>query len=220
MDFNQPLLYSKPYSAKKTETKAAYYDMIVFSPVRWNFIYQRPQHIVSRMAKKRNILFVELPIDFDANEKGEVNLIMINDQITLMQPKVAHVDELKEIIHTYVTNDIVPIGMFFSPMFSSFLEVFTFDKVVYDCVNDTVKSSTRSFEMQEREGHLIAEADLILTNETMIYDSKYQDHPNVHCLPNLNELYNGKLLPTAILDRTAERMEVLIRSCRNYGVLI
>jgi hypothetical protein len=220
MDLNQPLLYSKPSSSKKTESKAAYYDMIVFSPVRWNFIYQRPQHIVSRMAKKRNILFVELPIDFDSNEKGEVNLIAINDQITVMQPKVAHIDELRTIIHTYVTNDIVPIGMFFSPMFSSFLEVFTFDKVVYDCVNDTAKSSHRSFEMQEKEGYLIAEADLILTNETMIYDSKYQDHPNVHCLPNLNELYNGKALPTAILDRTAERMEVLIRSCRNYGVLI
>jgi len=219
MDFNQPLLYPKP-SSKKTEIKSSYYDMIVFSPVRWNFIYQRPQHIVSRMAKKRNILFVELPVDFDANEKGNVNLVMINEQITVLQPKVAHIDDLREILHDYVTNEIVPIGLFFSPMFSSFLEVFTFDKVVYDCVNDSLKSSNRSFEMQEREGHLIAEADLILTNETTIYDSKYQDHPNVHCLPNLNEQYNGKPLPTAILDRTAERMEVLIRSCRNYGVLI
>lgn len=219
MDFNQPLLYPKPSSLKKTKTKAAYYDMIVFSPVRWNFIYQRPQHIVSRMAKKRNILFIELPIDFDANEKGEVNLVMINEQITVLQPKVGQLDDLREILHDYVTNEIVPVGLFFSPIFSSFLEAFTFDKVVYDCVNDSLKAN-RSFEMQEREGHLIAEADLILTNETSIYDSKYQNHPNVHCLPNLNEQYNGKPLPTAILDRTAERMEVLIRSCRNYGVLI
>ena len=125
MDFNQPLLYPKP-SSKKTEIKSSYYDMIVFSPVRWNFIYQRPQHIVSRMAKKRNILFVELPVDFDANEKGNVNLVMINEQITVLQPKVAHIDDLREILHDYVTNEIVPIGLFFSPMFSSFLEVFTF----------------------------------------------------------------------------------------------
>ncbi len=221
MDLNQPSLYSKPsYSPKKVEPKAAYYDMIVFSPVRWNFIYQRPQHIVSRLAKKRNILFVELPIDFDPNEKGEINLVMINDQITVMQPKVAHIDDLRDLMHAYVTNDIVPIGLFFSPIFSSFLEVFTFDKVVYDCVTDSGKSSNRSFEMHEKEGHLIAEADLILTNEQTIYDAKYQDHPNVHCLPDLTEHYHGKSMPTAILDRTADRMEVLIRSCRNYGVLI
>ena len=222
MDLNQPSIYSKPtYSPKKVEAKAAYYDMIVFSPVRWNFIYQRPQHIVSRLAKKRNVLFVELPVDFDPNEKGEINLITINDQITVLQPKVAHIDDLREILPLYVTNDIVPIGLFFSPIFSSFLEVFTFDKVVYDCVTDnTIKSANRSFDLHEKEGHLIAEADLILTNEQMIYDSKYQDHPNVHCLPDLTEQYQGKSLPTAILDRTADRMEVLIRSCRNYGVLI
>lgn len=220
MDFNQPLLYSKPNSVKKTKNKAAYYDMIVFSQVRWNFIYQRPQHIVSRMSKKRHVLFVELPIDFDANEQGEVNMVIVSEHITVLQPKVAHIDDLREFIHTYITNDIIPIGLFFSPQFSAFLDALTFDKVVYDCVSNTGKASRPSFEMQEREGHLITESDLILTNETMIYDAKYQDHPNVHCLPNLMELYHGKSLPTAIFDRTAERMDVLIRSCRNYGVLI
>lgn len=221
MDFNQPSIYLKPaFSPKKVKAKAAFYDMIVFSPLRWNFIYQRPQHIVSRMAKKRNVLFVEMPIDFTPKEKGEVNLVSINDQITVLQAKVDTLSDLRDIIASYVQNDIVPIGLFFSPVFSSFLEVFTFDKVVYDCVNEPIRSADRTFEMIERENHLIAEADLILTNEEMIYDSKFQDHPNVHCLPSLDAQYNGKAIPTAILDRTAERMEVLIRSSRNYGVAI
>lgn len=221
MEFNQPSIYLKPsFSPKRVESKAAYYDMIVFSPVRWNFIYQRPQHIVSRMAKNRNVLFVELPIDFNVEDKGQVKLISINDQITVLQAKVTSLNELRDIIASYVSNEFVPVGVFFSPVFSSFLEVFTFDKIVYDCVSDPFRLTDRSFEMTERENHLIAEADLILTNEQMIYDFKYQDHPNVHCLPNIVEQYNGKSLPTAILDRTAERMEILIRACRNYGVVI
>ncbi len=149
-----------------------------------------------------------------------MNLISINDQITVLQAKVSSLNDLRDIIASYVKNEFVPVGLFLSPVYSSFLEVFAFDKVVYDCVSDPIIFTDRSFEMNERESHLIAEADLILTNEQMIYDSKYQDHPNVHCLPNLEEQYNGKPLPTAILDRTAERMEILIRSCRNYGVVI
>jgi len=221
MDFNQPSLYLKPsFSPKKVKAKAAFYDMIVFSPVRWNFIYQRPQHIVSRMAKKRNVLFVEMPIDFNPEDKGQVNLVSINDQITVLQAKVDTLSDLRDIIESYVLNEIVPLGLFLSPAYSSFLEVFTFDKIVYDCVNDPIRFTDHSYEMIERENHLMAEADLILTNEQMIYDSKFQDHPNVHCLPNLEEQYSGKTLPTAILDRTADRMEVLIRSSRNYGVVI
>ncbi|MDB5273121.1 MAG: tuaH [Chitinophagaceae bacterium] len=219
MDFNQPPILSKPSSTRKT-VKAAYYDMIVFSPVRWNFIYQRPQHMVSRMAKKRNVLFVEMPIDFIPEEKNTVDLIAVNQQITVLRPKIEHLDDLAQLLPDYVSNEMVPIGLFYAPVFSPLLDVFTFDKVVYDCVSESNRSITPSFDLQERESHLIAEADLILANEQLIYDSKYESNPNVHCLPNLTNFYNGKTLPTAIIDRTAERMEVLIRSCRNYGVLI
>ncbi|HSZ72146.1 MAG TPA: hypothetical protein VK750_05680 [Cytophagaceae bacterium] len=219
MDFNLPPVISKSFIASK-KVKASYYDMIVFSPIRWSFIHQRPQHMVSRLAKKRNVLFVEMPIEFKEEEHNTANLIVVNDQITVLQPKVEHIDQLVHLLPHYVSNDIVAIGLFYSPAFSPLLEIFTFDKVVYDCVCDAPINTQRSFDLREKEAHLIAEADLILANEKLIYDSKYQDHPNVHCLPSLTDQYSGATLPTAILDRAAERMEVLIRSCRNYGVLI
>jgi hypothetical protein len=216
MDFNQPSTYLKPsFSPKKLETKVAHYDMIVFSPVRWNFIYQRPHHIVSRMANKRNVLFVELPVEFTSKDKGQVNLISINDQITVLQAKVDTLSDLRDVISSYVANDVIPLGLFFSPVFSSFLEVFLFDKIVYDCVSNPFESMDPSFELMERENHLIAESDLVLTNKEMIYDAKYIDHPNVHCINNAD-----RTLAATIMDRMADRMEVLISSSRNYGVRI
>ena len=132
-----------------------------------------------------------------------------------MQAKVDSLSDLRDIIASYISNDVVPLGLFFSPVFSSFLEVFLFDKVVYDCVNDAFNSTDQSFEMIERENHLIAESDLVLTNEEMIYDSKYLDHPNVHCIKK-----SDQPLAVAMIDRMTERMEVLISSSRNYGVRI
>src|SRR5688500_9926582 len=36
--------------------------LVVFSHLRWDFVYQRPQHVMSRLAAYRPVLFVEEPI--------------------------------------------------------------------------------------------------------------------------------------------------------------
>ena len=37
-------------------------DIIVFSHLRWDFVYQRPQHLLSRLAESRRVLFIEEPV--------------------------------------------------------------------------------------------------------------------------------------------------------------
>src|SRR5215203_1273692 len=37
-------------------------DLVVFSHLRWGFVYQRPQHLLSRLATSRRVLFIEEPI--------------------------------------------------------------------------------------------------------------------------------------------------------------
>ena len=37
-------------------------DLICFSHLRWNFVYQRPQHLLSRFAKQRRVFYIEEPI--------------------------------------------------------------------------------------------------------------------------------------------------------------
>ena len=40
-------------------------NLICFSHLRWNFVYQRPQHLLTRLGKNFNIHFIEEPL-FDA----------------------------------------------------------------------------------------------------------------------------------------------------------
>lgn len=37
-------------------------DMLVFSHLRWDFVYQRPQHLMARAARDRRVFFIEEPI--------------------------------------------------------------------------------------------------------------------------------------------------------------
>ena len=37
--------------------------LICFSHLRWNFVFQRPQHLMSRFAREMNVIYWEEPID-------------------------------------------------------------------------------------------------------------------------------------------------------------
>src|SRR5678810_878700 len=36
-------------------------DLVCFSHLRWNFVFQRPQHLMTRCARGRRVYFVEEP---------------------------------------------------------------------------------------------------------------------------------------------------------------
>ena len=40
------------------------YDLLCFSHLRWDFVFQRPQHSMSRAAKNGRIFFIKEPIHF------------------------------------------------------------------------------------------------------------------------------------------------------------
>ena len=37
--------------------------IITFSHLRWKFVYQRPQHLLSRFAQKCRVFFIEEPVE-------------------------------------------------------------------------------------------------------------------------------------------------------------
>ena len=48
-------------------------DLVCLSHLRWDFVYQRPQHLLSRFAKERRVFFVEEPIFDDERMRLDVS---------------------------------------------------------------------------------------------------------------------------------------------------
>ena len=42
--------------------------LICFSHLRWNFVFQRPQHLMSRFAREMDVIFWEEPIEIGPRE--------------------------------------------------------------------------------------------------------------------------------------------------------
>ena len=65
------------------------YGIVVFSHLRWGFVWQRPQQFLSRFARKHPMLFVEEPF-FDRKEGSEPDLQFhrVMPNVTVVCPHV------------------------------------------------------------------------------------------------------------------------------------
>src|SRR3954463_8991996 len=94
---------------KKTITKtnllnsdaSQYYDMVVFCHLRWQFVYQRPQHIISRFAETLKVLFIEEPLP-EKEQKGAAELIMLSSTLHVLQPCVDSIEAIETVLSRYV----------------------------------------------------------------------------------------------------------------------
>ncbi len=61
-------------------------DLICFSHLRWNFVFQRPQHLMSRYARVQRVFFVEEPVFEDVAEP-ELS-VEAHDGVSVVVPRL------------------------------------------------------------------------------------------------------------------------------------
>lgn len=163
--------------------QAQHYDMIVFSNIEWQCVYQRPQHIFDRMAQSMKILYIEEPTYY-SNSKKSGNLTIIKDNLHVLKPHAKSFASIAEILPLYIKNKHVPIGWFYDPAFCPLLESFQFDTIVYDCMNELSAAKDADKQIIDQEKYLMANADIVFTNGESLYELKKQVHDNVHYFPS------------------------------------
>lgn len=197
--------YNKNISApavKRDNGDSNTYDMVVFCHLRWDFVYQRPQHIISRLAKNVKILLIEEPWHRPGQEVS--TLIEVNPNLHVLQPNVHHIEEIAGMLPQY-TNKNVATGWFYSASFLPLLGYFTFDTLVYDCMDELSLFKGAPQKLVAQEQSLMENADIVFTGGKSLYESKVRYHDNVYCFPSsvdrehFAKALNGLALPEDIV---------------------
>lgn len=164
--------------------------IIVFCHLRWDFVYQRPQQLLSRLAKHYRILFVEEPV-FDEDSFIEQSSPAPNvtvcrphtpshapgfhdDQIPLLQPLLAALAPPGE----------APVVWFYTPMALPLLQELHPSLVVYDCMDELAAFKNSPKQLLQRETALLNLADLVFAGGPSLYKAKRERHANAHCFPS------------------------------------
>jgi len=162
--------------------------LIVFCHLRWDFVFQRPQHLMTRLAEHYDIVFVEEPV----YSEGEAYLkkTAVAPNITVCQPHTAihapgfHDDQiptLQTLLADLVPGDEQPIVWFYTPMALPLLQGLNPSKIVYDCMDELAMFKNAPKQLLQRESALLNMADVVFTGGPSLYQSKRDRHANAHC---------------------------------------
>jgi glycosyltransferase involved in cell wall biosynthesis len=160
------------------------YDLIVFSHLRWNFVYQRPQHILSRLANSYNILFVEEPLYSNVENENNYFVHQVLPNISVFNSHSSNIQYSLKLLKEILGNQPINTAWFYSPSFVSALDIFSFDKVVFDCMDELTMFKDAPQSLIEQERQLLSKCDIVFTGGKSLYSSKKQHHHNVHCFPS------------------------------------
>ncbi|WP_194778374.1 glycosyltransferase [Pararhodonellum marinum] len=157
------------------------YDMIVFCHLRWDFVYQRPQHLISRFAGYLKILFVEEPLP---RSEPDSSIRIISSNLHVLQPNIADIQDLPQVLFGFININANPIGWFYSPSFHGVLEKISFSTIVYDCMDELSLFKGASSDLISQERILLNEAKIVFTGGKSLFESKFSLHSNIHCFPS------------------------------------
>jgi UDP-galactopyranose mutase len=166
-------------------------SIIVFSHLRWDFIYQRPQHLLSRLAEHYQILFFEEP-EYSEN-KTEARMSTPLRNLTVCRPLTpikepgfcdAQMPYLRQILRMLSARHPEPLAWFYTPMALPLLQELTPRCIVYDCMDELSAFKNPPPHLVEHEDALLKRADIVFTGGPSLYKAKKHRNPHVHCFPS------------------------------------
>jgi UDP-galactopyranose mutase len=170
-------------------------DIFVFSHLRWNFVFQRPQHLISRLAQGRRIFFIEEPVRSDGAEHWK-NYQVSGTTVSVFTPATpveasGFSDEqmpyLKRLLANLIAQDPAlrsAAAWFYTPMALPLAEAWNAPFVIYDCMDELSGFQGAPLELRNREAQLFDKADIVFTGGRSLYEAKRTRHPNIHCFPS------------------------------------
>jgi glycosyltransferase involved in cell wall biosynthesis len=165
--------------------------LVCFSHLRWNFVYQRPQHLISRFAKHIRVFFVEEPF-FHARQ-DEITYLETEENLTVVQlylkgkPEQSDVISRQQQFLSRLFNDekiVNAIFWYYTPMAVPFTEHLTPVFVVYDCMDELSAFKFATPKLKEFETELFSKADVVFTGGYSLFESKKKQHPKTYCFPS------------------------------------
>jgi UDP-galactopyranose mutase len=175
--------------------------LVCLSHLRWDFVFQRPQHLMTRWARKRPVIYVEEPI---AAERPSWR-VELREGVKVATPllpegmddagRAAHLDAL---LHDQGVRTFAL--WFYTPMALPFSRHLRPEVVVYDCMDELSAFAFAPPGLRELERELFSRADVVFTGGVSLYEAKRDRHANVHAMPSSIDAAHFGLARAALAD--------------------
>lgn len=176
-------------SSIRSQTKPL---MVVYSHLRWDFVFQRPQHLLTRAAQHYRILFFEEPV-YERDACASLSVCEREHGIQVVQPHLPKgltpgesIFLQRSLLNALLASERERphIGWYYSPMALSFSQHVNHEVCVYDCMDELSAFRGAPPELTDFERSLMKCADIVFTGGQSLYEAKRSLHPQVHAFPS------------------------------------
>lgn len=166
--------------------------LLCLSHLRWGFVYQRPQHVMSRLARDYDVLFFEEPL-FEDTPTPWLESYRGADGVCVLVPRLPHgLDEagvnaaLRGLLDTRLAQQGSSelLLWYITPMSLAFTRHLQGRVVIFDCMDELSAFKNAPAALLDMEKELLERADVVFTGGYSLWEAKREHHGNVHPMPS------------------------------------
>lgn len=166
--------------------------LICFSHLRWNFVFQRPQHLLTRAAQHFDVLFFEEPV-YNENARPHLDVATAEQGVKIVTPSLPSGMSDAECVMTQrrllnmlldSQNRRPTVAWYYTPMALQFSSHLQPPCIVYDCMDELSNFHGAPSTLRHWEDELFRRADLVFTGGQALYEAKQAKHANIHAFPS------------------------------------
>ena len=160
--------------------------------MRWDFIFQRPQHLLTRFGKHQRVFYVEEPVCVDTtksflkveNRPSNINLVIphlphglseseISRELTVLVGKLLREFQIENYLFWYYTPLALKFTLDFNPA-----------AIVYDCMDELSAFKFAHSSLPAYENQMMRLADVVFTGGHSLFEAKKDRHANIYPVPS------------------------------------
>ena len=216
----------RSFQHSHTPARSARPVIICFSHLRWDLVFQRPQHVMTRLTDAFDVVYWEEP-QFDAAcdqarldrtlvERGVVRAVPVLPQGLQAEAVEA---ALRRLLADEMGGHARPsLFWYYTPMMLSFSSAMRPDLVIYDCMDELANFAFAPQDIADREAELMARADLVFCGGRSLFEARVGRHANIHCYPSGVDIAHFARDP-AHVDDPADQADLPRPRLGFYGVI-
>lgn len=176
----------------QTQLKYLPKNLLCLSHLRWDFVFQRPQQLLTRLAKTFNIYFLEEPV-FDAQDRAYLTLGNIQKNLSVLVPHLppglsaaAQIEMQKDLLDRLLAAQNLADFAFwyYTPMALAYSDHLHPKMIIYDCMDELSAFKFAPENLPELEKKLFKIADLVFTGGESLFQAKKDFHGNIYAFPS------------------------------------
>ena len=173
--------------------------LLVFSHLRWHFVTQRPQHLMTRAAQTRPVYFWEEPTWHDPEnlseripEGGILEILPVEGcpHLTVLRAKLRYNEDMdaaqRRLLDAFLADHHLNRfdAWFYTPMALNFAAHLAPEVTIFDAMDELSAFAGAPGELLAREQELFRRADVVFTGGHSLFERKRTQHHNAHLFPS------------------------------------